>query len=59
MKHIITAFVLQEFWFCNSSDKTKTATGILCNGIWNKSTSNNINKQLKNIDTDEALIAIH
>jgi hypothetical protein len=59
MKHIITAFVFVGILIsCNSSDKTKTATQE-SSAIESetKSTSNDINKQLKNIDTDEALIA--
>jgi hypothetical protein len=59
MKHIITAFVFAGILIsCNSSDKTKTATQeSSAMESETKSTSNDINKQLKNIDTDEALIA--
>jgi hypothetical protein len=59
MKHIITAFVFAGILIsCNSSNKTKTATQE-SSAIESetKSTSNDINKKLKNIDTDEALIA--
>jgi hypothetical protein len=56
---------LQHFFFCggiliscNSSDKQKgTTTPLSAMESETKSTSNDINKQLKNIDTDEALIA--
>ncbi|SDW56249.1 hypothetical protein [Flavobacterium degerlachei] len=59
MKHIITVFVFAGILIsCNSSDKTKKPTQespAMESEI--KSTSNDNNKQLKNIDTDEALIA--
>lgn len=59
MKHLITAFVFAGILIsCNSSDKTKTATQeSSAMESETKSTSNDSNKQLKNIDTDEALIA--
>lgn len=51
MKHIIIAFVfIGIITSCNSSDKTKTDTTITA-------TESKTNKQLKAIDTDEALIA--
>jgi hypothetical protein len=54
MKHIIIAFIFTGILVsCNSSDKTKPAT----TETVAKSKSNQINKQLKAIDTDEALIA--
>lgn len=54
MKHIIIVFIFAGILIsCNSSDKTKvSATETVA-----KSKSNQINKQLKAIDTDEALIA--
>lgn len=55
MKRIITAFVfIGILTSCNSSDKTKTTA---TKTSVTESTSNDINKQLKAIDTDEALIA--
>jgi len=59
MKRIITAFVfIGVLTSCNSSEKTKTS--ILKPSVRETTTgntSNDINKQLKSIDTDEALIA--
>ncbi len=59
MKRIITAFVFIGILIsCNSSDKTKTAIQeSSAMETVTESTSNDINKQLKTIDTDEALIA--
>ena len=59
MKRIITAFVFTGILIsCNSSDKTKTAIQeSYATETVTESTSNNNNKQLKPIDTDEALIA--
>jgi hypothetical protein len=55
MKRIITAFVFTGILIsCNSSNKTKTS---IQESSATESTSNDINKQLKTIDTDEALIA--
>lgn len=55
MKRIITAFVfIGILTSCNSSDKTKTTA---TKTSVTEKTSNDINKQLKPIDTDEALIA--
>jgi len=59
MKRIITAFVFTGILIsCNSSDKTKTSIQeSSAKETVTESTSNDINKQLKTIDTDEALIA--
>jgi hypothetical protein len=59
MKRIITAFAFTGILIsCNSSDKTKTTIRELSEtGTVTKSTSNYTNKQLKAIDTDNALIA--
>ncbi len=59
MKRIITAFVFTGILIsCNSSDKTKTAIQeSSTTETVTESTSNDSNKQLKPIDTDEALIA--
>mgnify|MGYP000038255740 CR=1 FL=1 len=59
MKRIITAFVFIGILIsCNSSDKTKTATQeSTATEILTESTLNDNNKQLKDIDTDQALIA--
>lgn len=55
MKRIITALVFTGILIsCNSSNKTKTS---IQESPATESTSNDINKQLKTIDTDEALIA--
>jgi len=59
MKRIITAFVFTGILIsCNSSDKTKTTIqeSSATENV-TESASNDINKQLKTIDTDEALIA--
>jgi len=59
MKRIITAFVFTGILIsCNSSDKTKEALHKSSETeIVSDSTSIDINKLLKSIDTDEALIA--
>ncbi len=59
MKRIITAFVFTGILMsCNSSDKTKTAIQeSSVTETVTESTSNDVNKQLNTIDTDEALIA--
>ena len=59
MKRIITAFVFIGLLIsCNSSDKTKTSLQEpSATETVTKSTSNDIDKQLKTIDTDEALMA--
>ena len=59
MKHIITAFFFAGILIsCNSSDKTKKEMQeSSAMESQTKSTSDDINKQLKDIDTDEALIA--
>ena len=59
MKRIITAFVFTGILIsCNSSDKTKNSIQeSSATETVTESTSNDINKQLKTIDTDEALIA--
>lgn len=59
MKRIITALLFTGILIsCNSSDKTKTLTEESSEiETLADSASNDINKQLKSIDTDEALIA--
>jgi hypothetical protein len=59
MKHILTVFIFAGILFsCNSSNKTKTATQeSSAMESKTKSTSNDSTTQLKNIDTNEALIA--
>ena len=59
MKRIISAFVFTGILIsCNSSDKTKpTIQESSTTETVTESTSNDINKLLKTIDTDEALIA--
>ncbi len=59
MKRIITAFVFTGILIsCNSSDKTKTSIqeSSVTETVTDRK-SNDINKQLKTIDTDEDLIA--
>jgi hypothetical protein len=58
MKHIITAFVFTGILIsCNSSDKTKTVIQESSKTeTVTENTSNKINKQLKPIDTDAAII---
>ncbi|MFT6064538.1 MAG: hypothetical protein ACJAYY_000400 [Paraglaciecola sp.] len=58
MKHIMTAFVFTGILIsCSSSDKTKTAIQESSKTETVKeNTSNKINKQLKPIDTDAAII---
>jgi hypothetical protein len=59
MKRIITAFVFIGILLsCNSSDKNKKAARESADIVTvANSIANNANKQLKAIDTDEALIA--
>ena len=59
MKHLITAIVLTGILIsCNSSNKTKNATQESSKTETAiDDTSNDVKKQLKAIDTDEALIA--
>ena len=59
MKGIITAFIFTGILVsCNSSDKTNTDIQAPSEAVTlTESTSNDSNKQLKAIDTDEALIA--
>jgi hypothetical protein len=59
MKRIAKVFVFAGILICcHSSDKTKTSKQEpSAMESETKSISNDINKQLKNIDTDEALIA--
>jgi hypothetical protein len=58
MKRIITAIVFSGILIsCNSSDKTKTATKESSETETVKESISGIEKQLKAIDTDEALIA--
>lgn len=59
MKRIITALLFTGILMsCNSSDKTKTSIDeASAKESETKSTSNDVNTQLKTIDTDDALIA--
>ncbi|MFC0605148.1 hypothetical protein [Winogradskyella pulchriflava] len=59
MKHIIIALVFAGIlWSCNSSDKTKSTTEeTVTKEITVESASNEATKNLKPIDSDEALIA--
>jgi hypothetical protein len=59
MKHLITAFVFTGLLIsCNSSDKTKIPIEeSMTAETTAESTTNEMNKQLKPIDTDDALIA--
>jgi hypothetical protein len=59
MKHIITAFAFTGLlWSCNTSDKTKTESEQTATTETKADiATTKVNKQLKAIDTDEALIA--
>ncbi len=59
MKHIITTFIITGILMsCNSEDKTKTTIEeAVATETVTESISKESNKQLKAIDTDEALIA--
>jgi hypothetical protein len=58
MKHIITVLIFTGLLLsCNTTDKTKTAEESSTTETITKSVETETNKQLKAIDTDEALIA--
>jgi hypothetical protein len=59
MKHILTVFIFTAFLIsCNSSDKTKTTTQEASSTeATTESTSKDINKNFKSIETDEDLVA--